>query len=65
MTEECLSMYNVDGSMRKISKSKLLHRFNLDPVPEKPHYHISLVDMGLIWQLATPTPEDLEVRKMD
>ena len=35
VTEECLSMYNVDGSMRKTSKSKLLQLFDLDPVPEK------------------------------
>ena len=29
VTEECLSLYNVDGSMRKTAKSKLLERFNL------------------------------------
>lgn len=65
VTEECLSMYNVDGSMRKTCKSKLLHLFNKDPVPEKPRNLISLVDMGLIWRLATPTPEDREATKRD
>ena len=65
VTEECLSLYNVDGSMRKTVKSKLLELFNLDPVPEKPNDHISLVDMGLIWRLATPTSEDREAKKRD
>ncbi|KAJ4921109.1 hypothetical protein JOQ06_022699 [Pogonophryne albipinna] len=63
VTEECLSLYNVDGSMRKTVKSKLLKLFNLDPVIEDPRDHCSLVDMGLIWRLATPTPEDREARK--
>lgn len=65
VTEECLSMYNVDGSMRKTNKSALLQLLNLDPVAEKPQDYISLVDMGLIWRLATPTPEDREARKRD
>ena len=65
VTEECLSLYNVDGSMRKTAKSKLLDLFNRDPVAENPTGHISLVDMGLIWRLATPTPEDCEARKRD
>ena len=65
ITEECLSMYNVDGSMRKTSKSKLLQKFDLHPVAEKPRDHISLVDMGLIWRLATPSSEDREAIKRD
>ena len=65
MTEECLSLYNVDGSMRKTVKSKLLEIFNLDPVTDAPQDYISIVDMGLIWRLATPTPEDREARKQD
>ncbi|KAJ4940036.1 hypothetical protein JOQ06_029467 [Pogonophryne albipinna] len=65
VTEECLSLYNVDGSMRKTVKSKLLELFNLDPVIEDPQDHCSLVDMGLIWRLSTLTPEDREARKRD
>lgn len=65
VTEECLSLYNVDGSMRKTVKSKLLDLFNLDPVADAPRDHVSLVDMGMIWRLATPTPEDREARKRD
>ena len=48
VTEECLSMYNVDGSMRKTCKSNLLHLFNRNPFPEQPQDYISLVDMGLV-----------------
>ena len=65
VTEECLSLFNVDGSMHKTVKSKLLELFSLEPVPEVPQNHVSLVDMGLIWRLATPTPEDWDARKRD
>ena len=65
VTQECLSLYNVDGSMRKTAKSKLLEVFSLEPVDEEPQDHVSLVDMGLIWRLATPTPDDREARKRD
>jgi hypothetical protein len=51
--------------MRKTSKSKLLQEFTLDPITEKPQNHISLLDMGLIWRLATPTSEDREAVKRD
>ncbi len=51
--------------MRNTAKSNLLQLFNLDPVVEKPSDYVSLVDMGLIWRLATPTPEDREARKLD
>ena len=65
VTDECLSVFNVDGSMHKTCKSKLLQEFTLDPVSKKPHNHISLVDMGLIWRLATPSSEDREAKKRD
>ena len=65
VTEECLSLYNVDGSMRKTVKSKLLEHFDLEPVEEVPQEYVGLVDMGLIWRLATPTPEDRETKKRD
>ena len=65
VTQECLALYNVDGSMRKTSKCKQLQLFKLDPVCDKPKQYASLVDMGLIWRLATPTAEDRESRKRD
>ena len=45
-SEECLSMYNVDGSMRKTCTSNLLHLFNKNPVPEKPRDYIALWTWG-------------------
>lgn len=65
VTEECLSLYNADGSMRKTMKSKLLDQFNLDPVAQEPDNYVGIVDMGMIWRLATPTPEDREAKKRD
>ena len=65
VTDECLSIFNVDGSMRKTCKSKLLEFFDLDPVVRNPHNYVGLVDMGLIWRLVTPTPEDREAKKWD
>jgi len=40
---QCLSMYNVDGSMRRTCKSKLSRQFNKDLVPEKPQ------DTSALW----------------
>ena len=60
--EECLSMFNIDGSIRK---SKLLQLLSMEPVTEIPLGYISVVDMGLIWRLATPTPEDREAKRRD
>ena len=65
VTTECLSVFNADGSMHKTCKSKLLQHFALDPVSEKPHQYISIIDMGLIWRLATPSQEDREAKKRD
>ena len=45
--------------------NKLLQLFSMEPVTEMPQGYISLVDMGLIWRLATPTPEDHEAKKRD
>ena len=60
VTEECLSVYNVDASMRKTQKSKLLEKYLLTPVLEVPREYVSLIDMGYIWHLKTPTPKDKE-----
>ena len=48
-------MCHIDGSMRKIVKSKLFEQFNHDPVTEELEDHISRIDMGMIWHLATHT----------
>lgn len=63
ITDECLSLFNVDGSMRKTAKSKLLDFFDLKTVSQPSSEYIALVDMGLLFRLATPTPEDREIKR--
>lgn len=51
--ESALEGLSPDGPIRKTAKSKLLEVFSLDPILERLQDHVSFVDMGLIWQLAT------------
>ena len=44
-------------------KNKILDLFNLEPVADESHGHISIIDMGMIWRLATPTSQDRESKK--
>ena len=59
ITKECLSIYNVNETLRKSQKSKLIQHLTLDNKPEPTDY-AAIVDMGHIWRLATPTSEDKE-----
>ena len=59
VTDECLSIFNENGTMRKVQKSAMPKGMEFKEVQE-PEEHTSLVDMGLIWRLATPTKEDRE-----
>ena len=61
--DECLSMYYVDVSHRKSVKSKLLEHLNLNGVETIPAEYSSIIDMGMVWRLATPTAEDRETVK--
>ena len=58
ITEECLTLFNVNGSFRKTQKSKLLQKLVQEPIAV-PSY-TALVDMGMIWRLASPTMDDRE-----
>ena len=60
VTDECLSIFNIDGSMRKGQTCKLVEKLNLQELPAIPHY-IALVDMGFIWRLATPFVNKLSI----
>ena len=60
MTDECLSIFNINGTMKKVQKSKLVEKLNIQPVDPVPDQYISIVDMGFLWRLATPTAEDHE-----
>ena len=59
ITAECLPIFNANGTFRKVQKSNLLEKLSLNPV-NAPRLYTALVDMGLIWHLATPIPEDRE-----
>ena len=59
VTDECLPIFNVNGTFRKIQKSKLLKCMDYSEV-EAPVRYTAIVDMGFIWRLATPTKEDHE-----
>ena len=57
ITEESLSIFNANGTFR-VQKSKLLEKFNLQPI--QLDEYVALIDMGMIWRMATPTVEDRE-----
>ena len=59
VTDECLSIFNVNGTMVKVVKSKLVELLNFVKLP-LPSECMALIDMGFIWRLATPTSEDRE-----
>jgi len=56
ISEECLTLFNVNGTFRKTQKSKLVQKLTLQPF--NVNSYIALVDMGMIWHLATPTAEE-------
>ena len=58
-TDECLSIFNVNGTVRKAMKSKLVDKFCLVEETSLDKY-ITVVDMGFIWRLSTPSHEDRE-----
>jgi hypothetical protein len=60
VTEECLSIFNVNGSFRKVqNKSKMLEKLSMQTIT-KPTPYTALVDMGLIWHIASTNTEDRE-----
>jgi hypothetical protein len=61
VTHECLSIFNVNGTYRKAQKSKLVEKFSLQSV-NIPSPYTALIDMGMIWRMATPTAEDVRNR---
>ena len=57
--EECLSLFNTNGTVVTVQKSKLVEKLNLIPMQTVNSY-IALIDMGFIWRLTMPSPEDRE-----
>ena len=61
VVEECVALFNSNGMYRKTQKSKLIQKFSLQPVDLQEPY-IALIDMGMIWRMATPTAEDCQTQ---
>ena len=59
VTDESMSIFNVNGSLRKCQKSKLLQTMTLS-VKNEPEDYTAIIDMGFIWRSATPNTEDRE-----
>ena len=59
--EECVALFNSNGTYRKMQKSELMQKLSLQPVDLQEPY-IALVDMGMIWRMATPTAEDWQTQ---
>ena len=59
VTEECLPLFNANGTMRKTQKSKLIQTMHISVLPV-PNKYTAIIDMGLIWRLSSPTKEDRE-----
>ena len=57
--EECLSTFNINGTLRKGQKSKLIQKFDFTDLKPLESY-IALVDMGCIWRSSTTLTEDRE-----
>ena len=55
--EECVGLFNSNGTYRKTQKSKLIQKLSIQPVNLQEPY-TALIDMGMIWRMATPSAED-------
>ena len=56
VSEECLTLFNANGTFRKTQKSKLLQKLALQPLDV--NSYTALVDIGMMWHLASPTAEE-------
>ena len=56
VSEECLTLFNAHGTFRKTQQRKHLQKLALQPLDV--NSYVSLVDMGMMWHLASPTAEE-------
>jgi len=59
--DECVALFNCNGTYRKTQKSKLIQKLFIQPVSLQESY-AALVDMGMVWRMATPSPEDRQTQ---
>ena len=57
VVEECLALFNSNRTYRKTQKSKLIQKLSLKAVVLQESY-TAIIDMGMIWRMATPSLED-------
>ena len=55
ISEEYLTLFKANGTFRKTQKSKLLQKLTMQPLHV--NSYTALVDMGMIWRLASPTAD--------
>ena len=60
VTDNCLPIFNINGTMRKAVKAKLCECFTFKEAEASHNPTIALVDMGLLWRLAMQSKEDRE-----
>ena len=57
LTDVCLSLLDINGSMRKVVKSSLVDCFTMMDTSLDDNLAV-VVDMGMLWRLATPNSMD-------
>ena len=58
--DECMSIININGSIRKGQKSKLIDKLNMQVISLIAQTYIAVVDMGFLWHLTCPSSQDHE-----
>ena len=56
VTDECLTIFNINGTLRKTQKSKQLEVLHLESLTPPTEY-TAIVNMGFIWRLSLPSAE--------
>ena len=56
VSEECLALFNANGTFKNTQKSKLLQKLAMQPLDV--NSYMALVDMGVRWRQASPTAEE-------
>ena len=57
VVKECVALFNYNSTYRKTQKSQLLQKLCLQSVNLQEPY-TALIDMGMVWRMATPSTED-------
>ena len=51
-------VFKANDTFQNVQKNKLIQKLNLLPIDAR--VYVAIVDMGMIWQISTPTREDQE-----